>query len=93
MRTSLDIPDSLFQRAKKLARDRKTSLRALLLEGLRGILQLERPGAPGCRRRVPPARAHGGLCRAPDRVDSDERDRQHRVQGDDEQRDQTDHAG
>ena len=45
VRTSLDIPDSLFQRAKKLARERKTSLRALLLEGLSEILQRERPRA------------------------------------------------
>lgn len=44
MRTSIDIPDSLFQRAKKLARERKTSLRALLLEGLSEVLRRERPG-------------------------------------------------
>lgn len=43
MRTSFDIPDSLFQRAKKLARERKTTLRALLLEGLREVLRRERP--------------------------------------------------
>ena len=45
MRTSIDIPDSLFRRAKKLAHERKTSLRALLLEGLSEILQRERPAA------------------------------------------------
>lgn len=45
MRTSFDIPDGLFQRAKKLARERNTTLRALLLEGLSELLQRERPRA------------------------------------------------
>jgi hypothetical protein len=34
MRTSIDIPDPLLRRARKLARERGTSLRALLLDGL-----------------------------------------------------------
>jgi hypothetical protein len=39
MRTSLDIPDPLLQRAKKLARDRGTTLRQLLLDGLRRTVE------------------------------------------------------
>jgi len=41
MRTSIDIPDPLLKRAKKLARDRGTTLRQLLLEGLRAVVQGE----------------------------------------------------
>jgi hypothetical protein len=41
MRTSVDIPDALFQRAKKLARTRGTTLRALLIEALRQTLDGE----------------------------------------------------
>ena len=70
MRTSLDIPDSLFQRAKKLARDRKTSLRALLLEGLREILQRERPGATQYRMKDC-SFGGGGLVEGLDWTDSD----------------------
>lgn len=38
MRTSFDIPDSLLKRAKALARQRRTTLRAVFLEGLRRVL-------------------------------------------------------
>ena len=39
MRTSVDIPDPLLRRAKKLARERGTTLRALLLDGLRSVVE------------------------------------------------------
>lgn len=38
MRTSVDIPDPLFRQAKKAARDRGTTLRQLLLDGLRSVV-------------------------------------------------------
>jgi hypothetical protein len=41
MRTSVDIPDPLFRRAKKLARLRGTTLRQLLLDGLIAIVERE----------------------------------------------------
>lgn len=43
MRTSVDIPDPLMRRAKKLARRRGTTLRQLLLDGLRGMVEQEVP--------------------------------------------------
>lgn len=46
MRTSVDIPDNLLARAKRLARERKTTLRALLIEGLREVLKGRPRGAP-----------------------------------------------
>lgn len=39
MRSSFDIPDPLFRRAKKVAAARGTSLRALVIEGLRGVVE------------------------------------------------------
>lgn len=44
MRTSIDVPDPLLRRAKKIARDRRVTLRELLLEGLRSVV--ERQGTP-----------------------------------------------
>jgi hypothetical protein len=38
MRTSIDIPDSLMRRAKSLARARGTTLRELLIDGLRSVV-------------------------------------------------------
>jgi hypothetical protein len=35
MRTSIDIPEPLLRRARAVARRRKTTLRAVLLDGLR----------------------------------------------------------
>lgn len=35
MRTSVDLSEAVLQRAKKLAKQRKTSMRALIEEGLR----------------------------------------------------------
>jgi hypothetical protein len=39
MRTSVDIPDPLLRRAKKLAQQRGVSLRQLLLDGLRLVVE------------------------------------------------------
>jgi hypothetical protein len=47
MRTSLDIPDPLLRKAKAVARARKTTVRQLVLEGLRAVV--ERPAAPPYR--------------------------------------------
>jgi hypothetical protein len=38
MRTTLDLPDPLFQQAKKLARERKVPFRAIVAEALRALL-------------------------------------------------------
>jgi hypothetical protein len=34
MRTSIDLPDALFRRAKRVALERKTTLKALIASGL-----------------------------------------------------------
>ena len=39
MRTSVDIPDALLQRARKVMARRHTTLRALIEEGLRRVLR------------------------------------------------------
>lgn len=39
MRTSVDIPDPLLSRAKNVARERRTTLRQLVLEGLRRVIE------------------------------------------------------
>jgi len=41
MRTSIDIPDPLLHKARSVARSRKTTLRSILLEGLRSVLERE----------------------------------------------------
>ncbi len=46
MRTSFDIPDPLLQRAKKLARERGTTLRQLLLDGLRSTVEQDAQPRP-----------------------------------------------
>ena len=46
MRTSVDIPDPLLRRAKKVARDRGTTLKQLLIDGLRSILDSQGRAAP-----------------------------------------------
>lgn len=42
MRTSIDIPDGLFARAKQLAQARKTTLRELTIEGLEVVIERHR---------------------------------------------------
>jgi len=46
MKTTVDIPDDLFRKAKRVAAAEHTTLRALLEEGLRIVLRGrdERPG-------------------------------------------------
>ncbi len=39
MRTSIEIPDPLLRRARSVARKRNTTLRAILLEGLRRVVE------------------------------------------------------
>lgn len=41
MRTSIDIPDPLLRQAKRAARERGTTLRQLLLDGLRSVVGRE----------------------------------------------------
>lgn len=43
MRTSIDIPDPLLRRARRVARSRGTTLRALVVDGLRALLNDARP--------------------------------------------------
>jgi len=38
MKTTIEVSDALFVTAKNLARERQTSLRALIEEGLRRVL-------------------------------------------------------
>jgi len=59
MRTSIDIPDPLFRRAKKLARERGTTLKDLLLEGLRRAVEPER--SRGTHRMKDRSFGEGGL--------------------------------
>ena len=46
MRTSLDLPDALFAKAKRLAQARGTTLRELAIEGLEAVLERHRRRAP-----------------------------------------------
>jgi hypothetical protein len=41
MRTSVDIPDSLLRRAKRVARERGVSLKQLVIDGLRTVVERE----------------------------------------------------
>ena len=43
LKTTIEISDPLLRKAKKLARRRGTTLRALVESGLRRVLQEERP--------------------------------------------------
>lgn len=54
----MDIPDPLLLRAKKLARERGVTLRQLLLDGLRSIVE-ERP--PKRHRMIDRSFGEGGL--------------------------------
>ncbi len=42
MKTTIQIPDSLFNEARKLANDEQTTLKALMEEGLRRIISEHR---------------------------------------------------
>ena len=43
MRTSIDVPDPLLRRARRLARARGTTLRQLVVEGLQAVLEQAPP--------------------------------------------------
>ena len=59
IRTSVDIPAPLLQRAKKLARERGISLRQLLVDGLRSVV--ERDARAPSHRMENCSFGHGGL--------------------------------
>jgi hypothetical protein len=60
MRTTIDLPDALFARAKRAARARNTTLRTLVIEGLR--LVTARDAASPARFRLADASfGEGGL--------------------------------
>jgi len=65
MKTTIDLSDALFDSAKKLAQQRRTTLRALVEEGLRRVLAdahaTDRPAF-----RLPDARVGGGELIEPD---------------------------
>lgn len=42
MRTTIDLPDPLLQKAKRLAAERKTTVRALIIEALQSSLNQRR---------------------------------------------------
>lgn len=45
MRTSFDLPDALFAKAKRLAQARGTTLRELTIEGLEAVIDRHRSRA------------------------------------------------
>jgi len=58
MKTTIEISDALFATAKDVARSRQTSLRALIEEGLRGVLN-EASNQPKPVFKLKDARVHG----------------------------------
>lgn len=46
MKTTIDIADPLFERARQLAEREGTTLRSLVEEGLRRVLEPKTPGRP-----------------------------------------------
>ncbi len=50
MKTTIELPEGLFAKAKRLARARKTTLKALIEQGLRMVLA-EKPDGPGFKLR------------------------------------------
>jgi hypothetical protein len=45
MKTTVEVPDALFQRVKRLAKRTGRPMRALIEEGLRRVLEQEQPAA------------------------------------------------
>ncbi len=72
MRTSFDIPDPLLNRAKKLARERGTTVRQLVLEALRSVV--ERASVPQGHRMRDLSFGEGGLVDGLSWSDSDRLD-------------------
>jgi hypothetical protein len=59
MRTTVRLPDDLLRRAKQTARNRNTTLTALIEQGLREVL---RPGRAAVKFEMPPvSKETGGL--------------------------------
>jgi hypothetical protein len=52
MKTRLEIPDSLFKQARRLASRERTTLRALIEEGLRRLIAERKAAKPFKLRRV-----------------------------------------
>jgi CRISPR/Cas system-associated protein Csm6 len=46
MKTTIQIPDSLFEEARKLAAEERTTLKALVQEGLRRIIAERKKRSP-----------------------------------------------
>jgi hypothetical protein len=46
MKTTIDLPDALFERTKIAAVRRRTSIKNLVIEGLETVLREEAPAAP-----------------------------------------------
>ncbi len=61
MKTTIHIPNSLFEEAKTVARREKTTLRALVEEGLRKILEERRRRGPETFRLKPASFKGQGL--------------------------------
>jgi hypothetical protein len=59
MRTTIDVPDALFAKAKRAARARNTTLRTLVIEGLR--LVTARDATPARFRLADASSGDGGL--------------------------------
>ena len=46
MKTTIDIPDPLLSQARQIAATERTTLRALIEEGLRAVVERRRRGQP-----------------------------------------------
>jgi hypothetical protein len=60
MRTSIDIPDLLLRRAKRVARERGVSLKQLVIDGLRTVVERQANG-PSAHRMKDCSFGQGGL--------------------------------
>jgi hypothetical protein len=69
MRTSIDMPDALLAKAKAIARQRGSTLRELVIEGLRNVLE-KQAKAPRFRLRDA-SFGKGGLADGLDETDWD----------------------
>jgi hypothetical protein len=69
MRTTIDLPDALFAKVKRLAHARGSTLRALTIEGLEGVLDQHRR-APKFRLRDA-SYGNGGLAEGLDETEWD----------------------
>ena len=65
MKTTIDLSDALFNSAKALAQQRRTTLRAVVEEGLRRVLR-DSPTKAKPAFKLADARVHGKTALAPD---------------------------